>query len=80
MTRFGGDPLVELFGGYWEEQRLWTEEFVPGYTLHRALRRQSRRRTETERLQQNWPFVTITLTGAVGTRHQDAAAQGAPAG
>src|SRR6185503_5977504 len=36
------DPLVEDFGGYWPEQDLWSEEFVPGETLDRAMKRISR--------------------------------------
>jgi GNAT superfamily N-acetyltransferase len=48
--------LVEEFGGYWREDNLWTEEFITGETLHRALRRISRREGEGERLRQIWPF------------------------
>ena len=30
-------PLVEEFGGYWPDQDLWTEEFIPGETLDRVV-------------------------------------------
>jgi hypothetical protein len=35
------EPLVEEFGGYWPEQDLWSEEFIVGETLYRAMRRLS---------------------------------------
>ena len=52
----GREPLLEDFGGYWEEQDLWSEEFVPGQTLDLALRRLSRREHEAERFRLTWPF------------------------
>ena len=52
----GREPLLENFGGYWEEQDLWSEEFVPGQTLDLALRRLSRREHEAERFRLTWPF------------------------
>jgi long-subunit acyl-CoA synthetase (AMP-forming)/GNAT superfamily N-acetyltransferase len=64
-----GDPgnreqLVEDFGGYWPEQDLWSEEFITGETLARALRRLSRRRGEEDRYQQLWPFLAWTALSA----------------
>jgi len=50
------DPLVEDFGGYWAQQRLWSEEFIAGETLERATRRLARDAREQERLRQMWPF------------------------
>ena len=32
-----GEPLVADVGGYWEGPDLWSEEFLPGETLDRAL-------------------------------------------
>ncbi|HXV74863.1 MAG TPA: GNAT family N-acetyltransferase, partial [Candidatus Polarisedimenticolaceae bacterium] len=55
-----GQPLVEEFGGYWPEQELWSEEFVSGETLNRALRRLARRSDDQERLRQLWPFLAWT--------------------
>jgi ribosomal protein S18 acetylase RimI-like enzyme len=60
----GRDPLVEDFGGYWEEQDLWTEEFVPGHTLDVALKRMSRREDEAERVRQIWPFYAWSAMSA----------------
>ncbi len=60
------DPLVEDFGGYWPDHDLWSEEFIPGETLERAMQRLSRRETEAERLRFLWPFfVWTTLTAYV---------------
>jgi len=50
-------PLVEDFGGYWPDQDLWTEEFIPGDTLERVLGRFARRGDEQERLRLAWPFL-----------------------
>lgn len=50
-------PLVEDFGGYWPAYRLWSEEFIPGETVEKLLKRLERRtKTEDdERLQLIWP-------------------------
>lgn len=65
----GGDsrarePLVEDFGGFWSEQGLWSEEFITGETLDRALRRLSKRSDEQARLQQLWVFLAWTALSA----------------
>jgi ribosomal protein S18 acetylase RimI-like enzyme len=58
------EPLVEEFGGYWPEQDLWSEEFISGETLARAMRRLARRKDEAERLRQLWPFLAWTALSA----------------
>jgi len=64
-------PLVEDVGGYWHEQDLWTEEFVPGETLDRAMQRIARRNEGRERLIQLWPFLAWTaLSGYVDFWHR----------
>jgi long-subunit acyl-CoA synthetase (AMP-forming)/GNAT superfamily N-acetyltransferase len=50
-------PLVEDVGGHWEQHGLWTEEFVPGDTLERALNRLSRRPQDEERFKGVWPYA-----------------------
>jgi len=57
-------PLVEALGGYWDQQDLWTEEFIPGETLERAVRRLARRSDAGERLPQIWPFFAWTALAA----------------
>ncbi len=57
-----GSPLVEDFGGYWPKQDLWSEEFIAGETLLRAMRRVARQ--ESERLQQIWPFLAWATLSA----------------
>jgi long-subunit acyl-CoA synthetase (AMP-forming)/N-acetylglutamate synthase-like GNAT family acetyltransferase len=58
------EPLVEDFGGYWEGQDLWSEEFIPGETLDRGLKRLSRRGKEVERFRQSWPFFAWSALSA----------------
>ncbi len=60
----GRGPLVEDFGGYWSEQGLWSEEFISGDTLDRALQRLSRRRGAEEQLSQAWPFLAWSTISA----------------
>ena len=50
-------PLVEDFGGYWPSRGLWTEEFIPGDRLDRALARLSRRPQDEPRFAGVWPFA-----------------------
>lgn len=50
-------PLAEDFGGYWKQHGLWTEEFIPGDTLDRALNRLSRRPQDDERFKGVWPHA-----------------------
>jgi hypothetical protein len=56
-------PLVEDFGGYWPIQDLWSEEFIPGESLDRALRRQART-GDTERMRYLWPFLAWSTLAA----------------
>ena len=53
----GGVALVQNFGGFWESYGLWTEEFITGDTLDRALNRLSRRPQEEERYLTVWPHA-----------------------
>jgi long-subunit acyl-CoA synthetase (AMP-forming)/GNAT superfamily N-acetyltransferase len=63
----GANLLAEEFGGYWEEQDLWSEEFISGETLDRAMLRLSKRSSEQDRFQQLWPFLAwTTLCAYVG--------------
>ncbi len=60
----GRPPLVEMFGGHWPEYQLWTEEFIPGETLDRALTRLERRADTTDWYQSIWPFAAWSAIGA----------------
>lgn len=53
-----GLQLVENFGGYWAEADVWTQEYLPGETVDRFIRRSLRRDAEDaqERLYHIWPF------------------------
>jgi long-subunit acyl-CoA synthetase (AMP-forming)/GNAT superfamily N-acetyltransferase len=57
------DPLVEDFGGYWPEQDLWSEEFIPGESLDRTLRRVARQ-GDDERFRALWPFFAWSALAA----------------
>ncbi|MDX1390075.1 MAG: hypothetical protein R3344_12850, partial [Acidobacteriota bacterium] len=50
------DPVVEDYGGYWEEQDLWSEEFIAGENLERALRRLTRQTDDEDRTRQTWLY------------------------
>jgi long-subunit acyl-CoA synthetase (AMP-forming)/ribosomal protein S18 acetylase RimI-like enzyme len=61
----GLGPLVEVFGGSWPEDDLWTEEFIPGETLDHAISRLARKHQEQpERLEVWWPFAAWAALGA----------------
>jgi long-subunit acyl-CoA synthetase (AMP-forming)/ribosomal protein S18 acetylase RimI-like enzyme len=61
----GLGPLVEVFGGSWPEDDLWTEEFIPGETLDHAVNRLARKHQEQpERLDAWWPFAAWAALGA----------------
>ncbi len=57
-----GPPLVEDFGGYWAEHGMWSEEFISGETLSRAMLRLSKR--DDGRLSDQWPFLAWTALSA----------------
>ncbi len=58
------EPVVEDFGGYVPEQDVWAEEFIPGATLDRELRRLARRADEGEQLGLLWPFLAWSAMSA----------------
>ena len=61
----GLGPLVEVFGGSWPEDDLWTEEFIPGETLDHAVNRLTRKHQEQpDRLDAWWPFAAWAALGA----------------
>ena len=61
----GPGPLVEVFGGSWPEDDLWTEEFIPGETLDHAVDRLARKHEEDpERLESWWPFAAWAALSA----------------
>ncbi len=60
----GRAPVVEDFGGYAPEQDIWSEEFIPGDTLDRELRRLARRSDEEEGLAHLWPFLAWSALSA----------------
>ena len=60
----GREPVVEDFGGYVPEEDVWVEEFIPGATLDRELRRLARRSDAGELLTQQWPFAAWNAMSA----------------
>lgn len=57
------EPLVEDFGGYWADQDLWSEEFIPGESLDRTLKRVARQ-GDDERFRALWPFFAWSALAA----------------
>jgi long-subunit acyl-CoA synthetase (AMP-forming)/ribosomal protein S18 acetylase RimI-like enzyme len=59
-------PLAEKFGGYWDAYDLWSEEFISGETLDRAVQRLARvkERDLADRLRLLWPFFVWSAAGA----------------
>lgn len=56
-------PLVELFGGYFPEYGIFTEEFIPGETVDRQVARLVRVGS-IDRLRNLWPFLVWSALGA----------------
>jgi ribosomal protein S18 acetylase RimI-like enzyme len=60
-------PLAEKFGGYWDAYDLWSEEFISGETLDRAVQRLARVKDDDEhvdRLPILWPFFVWSAAEA----------------
>lgn len=60
----GRGPLVEEFGGWWPDHGLWTEEFIGGDTLIRALKRMARRPDGLEQFENLWPYTAWAALAA----------------
>ncbi|MEN8163297.1 MAG: GNAT family N-acetyltransferase [Acidobacteriota bacterium] len=60
----GRGPLVEEFGGWWPNHGLWTEEFIGGDTLKRALTRMARRPETLEQFENLWPHTAWAALAA----------------
>lgn len=59
-----GWPLVEEFGGYYRDRGMWTEEYIPGEPLDRAIRTFARRADEQETLSMLWPAAAWSAAAA----------------
>jgi len=56
-TMHHGSRLVEMFGGYWPEFQLYTEEYIPGETVRQYLevnRKEIASRTNPDRWRMRW--------------------------
>ena len=60
----GRGPLVEEFGGWWPDHGLWTEEFIGGDTLVRALKRMARRPDGLAQFENLWPHTAWAALAA----------------
>jgi len=63
MSAGDDPPLVELFGGFFPEHGMFTEEFIPGETVDRQVARLSRLGA-IDRLRVHWPFLVWSALGA----------------
>jgi long-chain acyl-CoA synthetase len=67
-TVYEGKKLVEDFGGYWKEFALWSEEFIPGETAGKFIRRVSKHKAESykDRAKNLWPnFIWSGLSAYI---------------
>ncbi|RLE22075.1 MAG: hypothetical protein DRJ65_14680 [Acidobacteria bacterium] len=60
----GRSPLVEEFGGWWPDHGLWTEEFIGGDTLNRALKRIARKPENLDQFKNLWPHTAWAALAA----------------
>ena len=60
----GRGPLVEEFGGWWPDHGLWTEEFIGGDTLNRALKRIARKPENLDQFRNLWPHTAWAALAA----------------
>jgi len=63
MSAGDDPPLVELFGGYFPEYGIFTEEFIHGDTVDRQVTRLLRLGS-VDRLRTLWPFLVWSALGA----------------
>ena len=61
-TTAGENKLVEDYGGFWDQYDLWSEEFIPGETVGKFLKRMGKQKDETtrERVQLLWPHFIFS--------------------
>ncbi|MBD3226442.1 MAG: AMP-binding protein, partial [Caldithrix sp.] len=57
-----GLRLVHDFGGYWQEHRMWTEDYVSGYPVDKIISRGLRggKEDDRDRIYHLWPFFVQT--------------------
>jgi long-subunit acyl-CoA synthetase (AMP-forming)/N-acetylglutamate synthase-like GNAT family acetyltransferase len=57
-TAAAAKKLVEDYGGYWQDYDIWSEEFIPGETTGKFIKRMTRLKDEAshERVRSLWPF------------------------
>ena len=57
-------PVAEGFGGLWPQFNLWTEEYVPGKTVDKAIAEMASSEGGRERLTAVWPYAAWAALSA----------------
>lgn len=59
--------LVEDFGGYWPDYKVWTSQYNPGNNVYKILSREIRKKDDfaKERIIQLWPFFIWNASVAI---------------
>jgi len=65
-TKFYVNELIEDFGGYWREFDLWTQKYFPGDTVSKLIKRELRRKEESNKrkLYHLWPYFVWNAAAA----------------
>lgn len=65
-TEINGERLAAKIGGLWEEDNLWTEEFIGEESVERFIRREYKRNEEStfEKLRNLWKFFVWSASAA----------------
>ncbi|MCH7769951.1 MAG: GNAT family N-acetyltransferase [Bacteroidetes bacterium] len=65
-TTISGESLLPMFGGYWEDYDLWTEEFVPRESVKRFILKTVKKNEEAkiQRLKYLWTYFVWNAAAA----------------
>jgi long-chain acyl-CoA synthetase len=65
-TEVNGEKIAAKFGGLWEDEKLWTEEFVGDESVERFLRREYKKNDEAnfDKLRNLWKFFVWNAASA----------------
>jgi long-subunit acyl-CoA synthetase (AMP-forming) len=61
-----GENLVDNFGGYWQDYKIWTKEYFPNFSIEKFITRMIRKNDNesTRRAYYLWPFIVWSAAWA----------------
>ncbi len=61
-----GENLVDNFGGYWQDYKIWTKEYFPTNSIEKFVTRMARKKDKEnkERAHHLWPFIVWSAAWA----------------